>query len=223
MMTEKQIKQKQKAAKRFAGMFARAMKKAGYGQPDWCKRYEARYMEYVTSPKYEHFSQYKTMSLDKVFAAVTHAKLCEESGVSLDEANEIWERHMAVNVRRLLKGACWVFDLLPNGYRIVAGWLYDDAKARIAEGCLSYERLDYSDEKLEYSIMRCAYVELFAHYGIKRFCKVFCENDLCMQVMHRRAEYVRYDDLVDGNCCHDALINQRPDKKRGQKQKEEDK
>ena len=41
-------------------------------------------------------------------------------------------------------------DVLPNGYKIVAGWLYKDAKARIAENCLTFELLDYSDKNLTF-------------------------------------------------------------------------
>ena len=49
--------------------------------------------------------------------------------------------------------------------------------------------------------------EVFERYGIKSFCKVFCDNDLCMSVMHRKAKFIRHSDLVDGHCCHDEVIN----------------
>jgi len=65
---------------------------------------------------------------------------------------------------------------------------------------------DCSDEKLEDKITRCAYVEIFEHYGIRNFAKVFCNADLCMAVMHRHTKFVRHSDLVDGECCHDKII-----------------
>ena len=102
-----------------------------------------------------------------------------------------------------------LIDALPNSYKITAGWLYRDAQARIEENCLTYDQLDYTDEKLEYKITRCAYVEIFDHYGIRNFAKVFCNTDLCMSVMHRHVKFIRHSDLVDGSCCHDEIIHKR--------------
>ena len=196
-----------KLAGKYAKMFCRSMKKSGMENPLFYERYKSKYLEYVNSPKYAEFVKYKTMGTDKVYAAVTHAKVCEEFGISLDEAQHIWEKYTAKNVRKIIKGFCRAIDILPNGYKIVSGWLYKDAQERIAENCLTYEMLVYSSQKLEYKITHCMYVEVFERYGIKSFCKVFCDNDLCMSVMHRKAKFIRHSDLVDGHCCHDEVIN----------------
>ena len=75
-------------------------------------------------------------------------------------------KYTAKNVRKIIKGFCRAMDILPNGYKIVSGWLYKDAQERIAENCLTYEMLVYSSQKLEYKITHCMYVEVFERYGV---------------------------------------------------------
>lgn len=197
-----------KAEKKYARMFLRTMREIGRGDAD--KLYEVfytRYLAHLNSPEFEEFSRYKTISLEKVYCAITHAQICLELGYSLGEAQHLWEEVLCRNFKKFFNGAMAFLDALPNGYTIVAGWLYKDAKERIAEDCLTYELLEYTDQKLEYKITRCAYVEIFEHYGIRQFCKVFCNNDLCMAVMKRHAKFIRHSDLVDGLCCHDEVVN----------------
>ena len=194
-------------AKKYAKMFAQSMREIG--QKEWKRLYAefySRYLTHVQSPEFAQFSCYRTISLEKVYAAVTHAQICLELGYSLTEAQQIWEEVLSRKIKKMINRGMLIIDALPNGYKIAAGWLYKDAKARIEESCLTYDMLDYSEEKLEYKISRCAYVEIFEHYGIRRFAKVFCNADLCMAVMHRHAKFVRYSDLVDGECCHDMII-----------------
>lgn len=198
---------KEKYAKKYAKMFSRTMK--DIGRTDAAELYgvfHTRYLTHLNSPEYAEFSRYKTIALHKVYCAITHAQICLELGYSLEEAQRIWEEVLSRNYKKFFNGAMSMIDALPNGYSIVARWLYKDAKNRIADGCLDYEKLEYTDEKLEYKITRCAYVEVFEHYGIRNFAKVFCNADLCMEVMHRHAKFIRYSDLVDGPCCHDEII-----------------
>ena len=198
----------EKLAKKYSKMFFRTMKEIG--REDAAELYKAfhnRYLDHLSSPEFADFSRYKTISLEKVYCAITHAQICLELGYSLEEAQRLWEEVLCRNFKKFFNGSMAFLDALPNGYNIVAGWLYKDAKERIAENCLTYELLTYTDQKLEYKITRCAYVEIFEHYGIRQFCKVFCNNDLCMSVMHRHASFIRHSDLVDGPCCHDEVIN----------------
>lgn len=197
----------EKLARKYTKLFCSSMKKAGRYTPSLYEEYKNLYLDLTDSAEYKEFSKYKTMGINKVYAAITHTKLCQDKGISLDEARNIWEKYTAKNIRRIFRTVCKVIDILPNGYKIVSGWLYDDAQKRINENCLTYEFLDYTDKKLQYKITRCAYIELFEKYGIKKFCKVFCNNDLCMQVMHRKAKFIRHSDLTDGNCCYDEIIN----------------
>ena len=211
------MKRDEKLAEKYARLFCRSMKSAGYEDTSFFDRYKSKYIEYTASESFREYSQYKTMSTDKVYAAIVHAKVCEENGISVKDALYVWETYSAKNIRRSIRALCRVSDLLPNGYKIVSGWLYKDAQERIAENCLTYEMLDYSDSKLEYNITRCAYADLFERYGIREFCKSFCNNDLCMSVMHRKARFIRHSDLIDGELCHDEIINRRMNNENGKR------
>lgn len=194
----------------FAKIFARCMKKAGRSDSRalyW--KYKTKYEELTGSDTYIEFSRYKTMGLNKVYACIVHVLMCLELGYSQDEAVELWEQHAVKGVRGLLNAMCKAFDLVPGeaAYKVIAGWLYKDAQERIEEDCLTYDMLDYSDDRLEYNITRCAYVDLFERYGIRDACKAFCNNDLCIQASCRHARFVRYSDLIDGPGCHDAVVN----------------
>lgn len=189
-------------------MFVKSLKKAGYQKPELFEIYRARFLQYAGSPEYRRFSQFRTMGVDKVFAAITHAKICMEAGISMEEALRIWETYTAGGIRRIFRGACRAIDLLPNGYKILADLLWKDAKQRSAEQCLTYEKLDYTEKKLEYKITRCMYIEAFEAFGLRPFCKAVCNSDLCMQAMQKHARFIRHSDLADGDCCHDELVKQ---------------
>ena len=55
------------------------------------------------------------------------------------------------------------------------------------------------DSSLDWNRIR----KLFEHYHIRKF----CNNDLCMCVLYRSAKFIRYSDRVDGDYCHEKLIN----------------
>ncbi len=202
------MKTTEQTAQKYAKMFVRSLRKAGYQQPELFAAYKARFLQYAESPEYRRFSQFQTMGVDKVFAAITHAKICMEAGIPMEEALRIWETYTAGTIRRIFRGACRAIDLLPNGYRILAGLLYKDAQQRAKEKCLTYEMLSFTEQKLEYKITHCMYIEAFEAFGLRPFCKAVCNSDLCMQAMQKKARFIRYSDLADGDCCHDELVKQ---------------
>ncbi len=51
------------------------------------------------------------------------------------------------------------------------------------------------------------YVEMFAHYGIRPLCKIFCNTDLiAYSGLTRHVKFVRHSDLSDGNACFDEIF-----------------
>ena len=202
------MSENEKYAVKYAKMFFRTMKEIGRDDAEHLYEvFYTRYIEHLNSKEFQDFSRYKTIILEKVYCAITHAKICLELGYSLEEAHRLWEEVLSRNFKKFFNLGMELIDALPNGYKIVAGWLYKDAKARIAEDCLTFDLLDYTNQKLEYKITRCAYAEIFEYYGIRNFAKVFCNADLCMTVMHRHAKFIRHSDLVDGPFCHDEIFN----------------
>ena len=62
-------------------------------------------------------------------------------------------------------------------------------------------------KKIEYNICKCMYVEMFAHYGIRPLCKIFCNTDLiAYSGLTRHVKFVRHSDLLDGNACFDEIF-----------------
>ncbi len=51
------------------------------------------------------------------------------------------------------------------------------------------------------------YVEMFAHYGIRLLCKIFCNTDLiAYSGLTRHVKFVRHSDLSDRNACFDEIF-----------------
>lgn len=196
-----------KYVRKYAKIFLKTMKEIGREDNETMhETFKIRYMNHLNSKEFIEFSKYKTISLEKVYCAITFAQILTEAGYSLDGAQEIWEKVLIKELKKKINNILKFIDNLPFCYKIVSGLLYKDAKERIAENCLTYEFLEYNKDKLEYKISRCAYIEIFEYYGIRQFCKVFCNNDLCMKTLYKRAKFIRHSDLVDGENCHDEII-----------------
>lgn len=48
------------------------------------------------------------------------------------------------------------------------------------------------------------YAEMFAFYGIRELCKIFCMTDI-----QAYTNLVRHSDLSDGDCCRDDIYRLR--------------
>ena len=196
-------------AKKYARMIAKAMKKAG--RSDYCELESAfyrRFRAHQQSEIYrEYLAKYPSIGVEKVYIGITFAQVLMQRGCSLDEALELWETRMIAGKRRVLERFIRLIDRLGMGYDTVGKWLDKDKQARDRDGLILYSQYHYNSRELEYKIHTCMYVELFEHYGIRRFCKAFCNNDLCMCVLQKSAKFIRYSDRVDGDYCHDKLIN----------------
>ena len=60
---------------------------------------------------------------------------------------------------------------------------------------------------MEYSISKCMYVEMFAEYGIRPLCKIFCKTDeFAYAGLTRHVNFIRHSDLSDGPACYDEVI-----------------
>ncbi len=50
------------------------------------------------------------------------------------------------------------------------------------------------------------YAEMFAFYGIRELCKIFCMTDIQAYTnLVRHVRFVRHSDLSDGDCCRDDI------------------
>jgi len=83
----------------------------------------------------------------------------------------------------------------------------------VKDGSISYDQFEVSDGKIEYSISRCAYTEMFETYGIRSLCKIFCMTDTtAYSNLTKHVKFIRYSDLSDGDCCHDIILDKKKNK-----------
>ena len=196
-------------AKKYAKMFSKAMKKLGRSDHKRLERvFYKRYTAHLNSEMYQKYCKtYPSIGTDKVYIGITFAQIMLKLGYSLDEAIEAWKTYMMADKLRMIESIIRLADFFGKGYRICGNWLDKDKETRDQDGSILYEFYHYNNRELEYKIHTCAYVTLFEHYHIRKFCKAFCNNDLCMCVLRRSAKFIRYSDRVDGDYCHDKLIN----------------
>ena len=69
---------------------------------------------------------------------------------------------------------------------------------------------DVGEDRIEYRISKCAYVDMFEAYGIRSLCKIFCMTDTTSyENLRRHVTFIRHSDLSDGDACHDEIIQRR--------------
>ena len=101
-------------------------------------------------------------------------------------------------------------NLLPCAWKIARKWNIDDHAKRVADGSIGYDFFKAEDGRIEYSISKCAYVDMFEAYGIRPLCRIFCKTDeFAYASLTRHVEFIRHSELATGSCCHDEVIRKR--------------
>ena len=197
----------EKTVKQFSKMYRNILRKKGVPEPEQkTAAYICRLEKMYSSEKYREYDQYTSMSADKVFAVAgmcLELKKLELSDPEIIELVDAGFESRRAPLRVILKG----IDALPGCFRIVKKWNIDDHEKRTTEDCLTYDRFDVSDDKIEYTITKCRYIDIFEYYGIRPLCKIFClTNEFAYKQLTRHVEFIRHCDLSDGDCCHDEII-----------------
>ena len=198
-----------KSAEKYALRFSKAMKTLGRGDHKKLgAAFLRRYSAYLDSEEYKTFrDKYPSIGADKVYIGITFAEIMTKIGYTLDEALRVWEDVFMADKKRKINRLIRLIDTLGLGYKVASNWLDKDKQARDNDGSILYEYYRFGARELEYKIHTCAYVDLFERHGIRKFCKAFCNNDLCMCALRKSARFIRYSDLANGDCCHDKLVN----------------
>lgn len=112
-----------------------------------------------------------------------------------------------VKRRTFFKALISLVDLLPNSFEIAKKWNIQDHEKRVCDGSITYAYFNISDDKVEYSVSKCMYVEMFRNYGIRSLCKIFCMTDeTAYSGLTRHVHFIRHSDLSDGESCTDEVI-----------------
>ncbi len=169
--------------------------------------YRKRLADMYASDLYREHDRYPTISVPHVYSVIAMCLELKETGMPdseiMDTVNTAFRKR-----RHSFAVLIKCIDLLPNAYQIAKKWNISDHEKRVRDGSITYDVFTVSDEKVEYSISRCRYVDMFEAYGIRSLCKIFCMTDENAYAgLTRHVKFIRHSDLSDGPCCHDEVIN----------------
>ncbi len=171
--------------------------------------YEQRLTKMYASDIFAKHNIYPTTDTVKIYAVIAMCLELKNDNYSdkeiIDFVNGAFK-----NKRKFFAAIIKVINILPNSYHIAKKWNISDHDKRVKDGSVTYDYFNVTEEKVEYSISKCMYVEMFEYYGIRGLCKIFCMTDeFAYANLPKHVKYIRYSDLSDGDVCHDEVINKR--------------
>ena len=168
--------------------------------------YEARLEEMYNSENYAKHNIYPSTNVSFVYAVIAMCLELKEAGFEDKRIIRAVEKGMEGRWKAFVKILKFI-DLFPNSFSIARRWNISDHASRVKDGSITYDYFNVEKDKIEYSISRCMYVEMFSCYGIRQLCKIFCNTDLiAYSGLTRHVEFVRHSDLSDGCACFDEVI-----------------
>ena len=171
--------------------------------------YEKRLEEMYSSEKYAEHNIYPSTNVSFVYAVIAMCLELKDAGFEDGRIICSVEKGMEGRWSAFIKILKFI-DLFPNCFSIVRKWNASDHESRIKDGSITYDYFNLEKDKIEYSISRCMYVEMFSSYGIRPLCKIFCNTDLiAYSGLTRHVKFIRHSDLSDGNACFDEVIKQK--------------
>ena len=171
--------------------------------------YEARLRKMYASDGFRAHSIYPTTNAAHVYAVI--AMCLELKALDMTDAEIIETVNQGFARRRsFFRRIIRAIDLLPNSFSIAKKWNIQDHDRRVKDGSLTYDRFEVGEDRIEYRISKCVYVEMFEAYGIRGLCKIFCMTDTTSyENLRRHVIFIRHSDLSDGDACHDEIIRRR--------------
>ena len=168
--------------------------------------YEARLREMYASDGFKAHSVYPTTNATHVYAVIAMCLEMKAFGLTdaeiIEAVNQGFARRRSF-FRRIIRA----IDLLPNSFSIAKKWNIQDHDRRVKDGSLTYDRFEVGEDRIEYRISKCVYVEMFEAYGIRGLCRIFCMTDTTSyENLRRHVTFIRHSDLSDGDACHDEII-----------------
>lgn len=171
--------------------------------------YESRLREMYASERFKAHSVYPTTNATHVYAVIAMCLEMKAFGLTDTEIIEA-VNHGFARRRNFFKRLIRLIDLLPNSFSIAKIWNISDHDKRVKDGSITYDRFNASQDRIEYSISKCVYIEMFETYGIRSLCKIFCMTDTTSyENLRRHVTFIRHSDLSDGDACHDEIIRRR--------------
>lgn len=196
-----------KAIKTYGKNYREALEIAGFDDiAGKMIAFEKRLREMYASENYRKHNIYPTTNTTYVYAVMAMCLEMKSFGYSEKETIEILNRGFEKR-RNFFKRIIAVINIFPNSFDITRKWNIGDHEKRVKDGSITYDYFNVTKDKVEYSISKCMYVEMFKTYGIQRLCKIFCKTDeFAYSHLTKHVRFIRHSDLSDGPACHDEVI-----------------
>lgn len=205
-MRSNEVLRMSKPVDRYGRLYRKALAKQGLSDVrERTERYRTRLRTMLGSPQFANHDVYPTMDVEKVYAVIAMCLELRDYGLSDEEIMRFSDTAFQ-GTRRLFDVLIGMVDLLPNSFGIVRKWNVDDHAKRVRDHSITYDYFRVTENRIEYKISRCMYVEMFEAYGIRQLCKIFCNTDVRAYAgLTRHVQFVRHSDLSDGDNCFDEV------------------
>lgn len=196
-----------RAIRKFAKLYGAELKRRGFEAVDErVAAYKKRLSTMYASELFAAHNVYPTTDTTLIYAVIAMCLELREYGYTDEEAIDFSDCMFRTR-KKFFAVLEKVLNVLPNCYGIVEGWNIDDHAKRVEDGSIGYDLFEVSDGKIEYSISKCAYVDMFAAYGVRPLCRIFCKTDeFAYANLTRHVAFVRHSELATGDCCHDEIM-----------------
>ncbi len=200
----------QKTIRKYTKIYRKALINAGISDIDAeTIAFEKRLEEMYTSDNFKKHSKYPTTNAVHVYAVIAMCLGLKNYNLTdsqiIDAINNGFEKRRKF-FRRILR----CIDMMPNTYQIARKWIISDHDKRVEDGSLTFDYFNVYDDKIEYCISKCVYIEMFEQYGVRSLCKIFCMTDTTSyENLPKHVQFIRHSDQSDGDCCKDEVIDKR--------------
>ena len=195
-----------KKVKRNTNLFKKTLKiKSFKDYKEKSLKFSKKLKEMYKSDKFKEHNIYPTMDMYKIYAIILMCLILKEDGLSKVETLEIVNSAFD-GLRKILYRIEKAIDTLPFTWKIVRKWNIRECEGRLKDGSITFDNFAVTNEKISYKINKCMYCEIFSYYGIKEYCKIFCNTDIsAYSNLTKHVKFIRYSDLSDGDCCNDEI------------------
>ena len=203
-MNENEIDKKLKS---YAKYYRKLLENEGIGNADErMTLYEIRLRNMYNSEEFTKHNIYPSTNVSFVYAIIAMCLELKDAGYTDDRIIPMVEKSMEGRWSVFVKILKFI-DLFPFCFSVVRMWNRSDHADRVKDSSITYDDFTLGKNKIEYNICKCMYVEMFAHYGIRPLCKIFCNTDLiAYSGLTRHVKFVRHSDLSDGDACFDEIF-----------------
>jgi len=201
------MKNCEKTVRKYTKMYRAALKENGFKNIDEKARdYAVALKKAYSSEAFKTHDVYPTVDMAKVYAVIFMCLQLKSFGVGRDDALRIVNTGFK-RIKKLLRRIEKIIDVSPFAWKIAKKWNMNEYAARLKDKSISFDYFSADDDKISYKIRKCAYVDVFSYYGIREYCKIFCNTDCeAYSNLSRHIRFIRHSDLSDGESCHDEII-----------------